>query len=275
MPLLTVIAVHYGPPEATRAYARSLADVRGWSERADLVVVDNDGALGGRCEGARVVTPPRNAGYLGGANEALRALEAEALGTWVALSNTDVRLGTGFLGELERLTGPQSALPGEVAMLGPRLQEPQSGDVNPFLVARPSAARILAQRFVFAWPLLGEAYERVHLLRRAATRGESSEASTLRRVYAVHGSFLVMSRAFALHQASVGYEGFLYGEEIHLAELARRRGAAVYHAPSLAASHARAQTLGEVDAAQRMAWRAESRGVLWRSHFAPRGRRSG
>lgn len=245
-----------------------------------MVIVDQSRTLegealsGGACD--HLLRPPKNLGYLGGINYAITSLMERGvdLGEWVAGSNADVRLADDFAERLGAL-GADEMLAG-AAILGPSIMEPERGDVNPFLRARPSGLRILAQALIFGAPPLARAYVALHYARRRGAVRAKPVSAEPERIYAAHGSFFLMRRDFAERQARQDYGSFLFGEEIHLAELAAAWGEEVWHAPALRVDHAMGESLAGVSSAARHRWFSQSRWVLWRAHFAPgKGKRGG
>src|SRR4051812_20573839 len=95
LPTATVVIVNYNTPNEVPACLDALAALD--YPRVEILVVDNGGdggqvvALGDRYPAVRVLCPPRNLGFAGGANFGWAAAEAEVL----AVLNPDVRVTPG------------------------------------------------------------------------------------------------------------------------------------------------------------------------------------
>ncbi len=196
---------------------------------------------------ADVIHAPANMGYLGAARYGLQQLE-NAGKPWpelVILCNTDMELKDRNLviKMLQRLA------PLDFAVAGPSVLSGRFNhhDQNPFMEERISRKRLLFLRFVFSlYPVyclyqllaVGKAFLK-------ADGNRTGGKQELREVYAVHGSFLVMRSDF-LHRIykELSQAPFLFGEEIFLAELARKYGMKVIFDSNLQVIHREHATTG-------------------------------
>jgi len=180
----------------------------------------------------RYLDPKANLGYFGGAAwglEQLRSVDAE----WVIVTNTDIRIpDTGFVRKLTGVTG--------AAVVGPRIISGLSGqDQNPYLPTRPDAGRMRRYKWIFASHLRLSAYEfAARVKKMLQRRGAPDPSATARPIYAAHGSFLAFHRSYFAAGGSLQHPIFLFGEEILVAETARRLGLEVSFDPTLVVHHA-------------------------------------
>jgi hypothetical protein len=77
------------------------------------------------------------------------------------------------------------------------------------------------------------------------TDADSRSRARLRRIYAPHGSFIVFSREYFDRGGTLAHVPFLYGEEIMVAETARRLNLAVVYDPGFQIKHVEHSTTGK------------------------------
>ncbi|HET7789083.1 MAG TPA: hypothetical protein VFL36_24125 [Myxococcales bacterium] len=244
---MLLICVHYRSEGALDGYLASLSALHGAGERLSVVVVDNSmrpGPLRLRATAfpLRLVTSPSNLGYLGGAALGLsQALEADRAPDFVAVSNVDLRIDQrDFLDRLE-----ESCEGGEVGIVAPAIRSGLTGgDQNPFLRSRPSPLRMRAYKWIFSSFPLAAGYERLGRALQRLRRPAPRPIRAAEDIYAAHGSFLLLSRAFFERGGTLDYPVFLFNEEIHLAEQARALGLRVRYRPDLEVRHEEHGSIG-------------------------------
>lgn len=213
-----------------------------------------------------VITPPRNLGYLPGCAHAFEAWLAEhgALPEWVAVTNTDLRLAPDFLLRLETL-----ALPLAASVIAPDILLPGGARQNPLLRERPSARTMqtyarLMQGVAFA--AMFELTVRARHMFRAFSPPQKCDTGPA-SIYAPHGSLVLFRRTFFERGGRLTYAARMYGEEIHIAEQARRAGVGVVWCRDLVAHHFEHSTTSRVPVLLRSEWRAESARLLFNEYF--------
>lgn len=207
-----------------------------------------------------VYGPPSNLGYLNGCAFALKAWlgDGRPEPEFVVVSNTDLSLDPGFARAMHDLDTAG------VGVVAPDVRLPDGTPQNPFMAVRPSRARLEAYRFAFANGMLTrvlEQLERVKLARRTAAD------VTARDIYAAHGSVFVLTQEFFSSGGRVELDGFMFGEEIHIAEQARRHGLRTVLEPTLRATHEHRASTGRVARTLRRSWARERLGVLLREYY--------
>jgi GT2 family glycosyltransferase len=240
-----ILCINYDSDEET---LRLLDCLRGMQMQSSLsvIVVDNTPRKGRESfslpdQGSAVVLrPPENLGYLGGARSGLSLyLREHTLPDWVIVSNVDLVIADAqFLDKLAAL-GSSLAL-GAVA---PTIRSTLTGkDQNPYLRVRPSAARMHAYKWLFRSRFVLNTYEGAaaafHWARsisRVSAHGIGR--SVTESIYAPHGSFLILSRNYFERGGDLEFPGFLFGEEIYIAERMRKLGLEVVYDPSLEVLH--------------------------------------
>lgn len=175
---------------------------------ASFVIVDNSQDYV-RTGDETVCIPDRNLGYIGGFQFALKFLNCSE--KKVIISNSDIELKK----SLDIFILPDGKAPRFVA---PLILNLNGISQNPHLCDRPSRRFYLVRKFFSSksilWLLwtIGRAL-RFHYFRRA-TRFDDT-------IYAGHGSFIILENIDLSIFLEESYN-FLFGEEIHFAEIARK-----------------------------------------------------
>lgn len=264
-----VVVVNYKSDGETVQFLRHLAAAPmpdACSRR--VVVVDNGGtlrrsAVEGEGEPCSLLKPKENLGYLNGGNVGIRSIreQHEECPEWWIVANPDLRVSPTFFQRLLRLSWTDS-----VALLGPDIRERRAWARNPFHPERPSARWVRSRVALFSSTLLAASYvTAAHLKRRLMAPPSVPKES--KRIYAPHGSLMVFHRRFFDQGGTLEYEGFLYGEEIHVAEQIRQLGLDVLWAPSLCAYHRGRSAVAGVPAGRRYEWWRESYDFLYHTYF--------
>jgi len=257
-PEILIICVNFHCEEDVRRFVIETLDQRG-SDWLRVVVVDNGSdeavdpplaSLVKRDSRVSVLATEANLGYYGGAAWGLQKyLEARAVPNWIVVSNPDIQFVGGDF--FERLLTLHSSSP--PAVVAPSIFARElGGDQNPYMVERPSWARIHFYKWTFRFYLTCIAYHllalaKVHLNRLLRTRlqreATSTEALRLpRAIYAPHGSFVLFHRSYFGAGGNFRHGARLYGEELFVAESARRLGLKVIYDPRLQVLHRRHST---------------------------------
>jgi GT2 family glycosyltransferase len=274
---LLLTAVHYNDSEQVAAYAQhvcALPKPDGW--RVAVAIADNSrswNAANVLPEGACVYVAPQNLGYLSGCAFALSQWQEEhgILPAWTAVANTDLQFANSFfVGFLSR------SLPEDTGMVGPRTHLPDGTLQNPFMRARPGRLRMFYNTMTYRTLPLMSLMEAAYRAKRSVRKLRKPAATTLQgslaspkaeRIYAAHGSAMFLRRAFFDRGGTLEYRGFMYGEEIHLAEQCRRLGLGVYWLPDLDVLHEAHTSTSRVARMRRRQWLHESARIAWEDYF--------
>jgi GT2 family glycosyltransferase len=240
------ICVKYGADEDTERYLQSLSRLEG-QRSFHVLIVDN--SAGGENENSRicnrftVLRPHENSGYLGGARFGIsNYLKVHPTPDWVIISNVDLLITDARF--IQKLTALKCAP--HVGAVAPRIVSALTGrDQNPFMRYRPSALRMHFYKWSYRSRLALNIHELTsaafHRLRsafgRLATPSAGVAHDVSKRIYAPHGSFLILSKEYFLAGGSLDFPCFLFGEEIYLAETLRKLKLDVIYEPSLEVVH--------------------------------------
>ena len=134
------------------------------------------------------------------------------------------------------------------------------------MTRRPSRARMRMYTIAFRSALLTRVMDVLLDLKRRGAR-LTPPPSEPRSIYAPHGSIVFVRSTFFERGGTLAYRGFMFGEEIHLAEQARRLGMLVRFVPSIEVIHVGGSTTSRVDSASRRDWHRASADALWEDYF--------
>jgi GT2 family glycosyltransferase len=264
MMTILFVLVHYRNTDAIRAAIRNIRALylpHGWN--LDVAVADNSGDAPANLD-ACIVAAEGNRGYLGGAALALerwRELHGRSP-NWSVITNPDAELRQNAL---VALAG--APLADDVAIVAPSVLLAGTTPQNPFLANRPSRARMRFYTIAFRSRVLTRMLDASLELKRRVARARVIVGKQPRAIYAAHGSIVFIRALFFERGGTLDYRGFMYGEEIHLAEQVRALGLRVVFAPAVEVVHHGGSTTGRIDAARRREWHRASADVLWEEYF--------
>jgi GT2 family glycosyltransferase len=245
------VPVHYSNVSHLERFVASLSRASGF-DKVRVLVVNNSAMRDDRahidrlCEVFPNVSPLhlcRNAGYFGGARIALNGLYAEQKDwpRWVAISNTDI-----LFPDREIIRKLERQPTGSYGALGPRIRSLCSGrNQNPFMERRNGIARRVLYDLLLSCYAAWRAFHLISGLK--GRMGSKSRAGDnckdpagpipCRSVYALHGSFMVLSHLFFARGGRIDEEIFLFGEEALVAEECRCLDLPVIYDPGMAVDH--------------------------------------
>lgn len=249
------VLVNYRTDDLALGFARDLWALNG-NSRLQLMMVDNTDlpnrdrfreSVAAAFPGALYCRPAGNLGYFGGAAYGLeRFLASRRMPDWVMVSNVDLKVAdkTFFehLGEFSKNR--------DVGIVGPSIWSAKSvRDLNPRYVHRPGARKIRRLKYINRFRLILNVYEALGFgkaaIKYACSRGsailrggrERLQAPKPIRIYAPQGSCMLFSKLYFKRGGSLFYPCFLFGEELFVAETARKLGLSVYYHPQMKLVH--------------------------------------
>lgn len=245
-PSISIIAVSYFGAADARLLVDSLLpqDFDDWQ----LVIVDNSvdpterellQELASDDARIRILFSVKNLGYFGAAHHAFDVVSP--LGD-VVVMNTDVVFGgPTVLGQLRR----ESLSRDDLGVLAPAIISERSGrDQNPHLVAMPSVRVAAMRRWATATPLLTQLSLLLSDVRRRKRPLPGTQPGEVSLIYAAHGSFMYLTEKYFASSGDLRHPLFLFGEEIYVAEHARRAGLETWHLPMVTMNHVEHGTMG-------------------------------
>ena len=166
-----------------------------------------------------VLKPGENLGYFGGVR--------------FGLDEAAIDLGAGYL----MIANPDLVF----SAVAPKITNRPSGDeANPFLRRRPSRQWMQFRRFVHRYPLVLFFYDLLSNMKqrwRAKFNDPRLNASNYEQVYAAHGSLFIMSSSYITNGCDFDHKGFLFGEELYVAEMCFEKNLRTIYCGSLEVTH--------------------------------------
>jgi GT2 family glycosyltransferase len=253
---ILMIGVTYHSDKDAAAYIMNMLN-KHKASNLSLIVVDNSSssllsqtmkAVAQDHENFSLLCPEHNLGYYGAATLALEThCSRRSIPDWTIVSNVDltVREDDFFSSLIEY--GEQH----DFDIIAPSITSELSGqDQNPFMMDRPSSFRMHFYKRVFKFYPLHAAYSVLSLsllkLKKPVrpARAPSSTATRPLAIYAPHGSFIAFRRSYFERGGTLNHPVFLFGEEIFVAETARRLGLTVGYDSRLEVIHREHKSTG-------------------------------
>lgn len=170
-------------------------------------------------------TQADNPGYFGGIKRAMKEVDVTAY-DYAVISNVDLTVEEDFFERLAAYDGPK-----DTGWLAPQIwSEAEGRDRNPKIMTRYPLRKLKILRTFFQFPPVWALYHRY------ATHKKRSEIHPAGQIYAGHGSFIILTKAYFEHCGKIDYPMFLFCEEIYLGEQCRQAGLKVMYAPDLKVS---------------------------------------
>lgn len=235
------IAVNYGTSAHAQRFVECVAQS---SQGARLILVDNTEA---ELRQPLIVEPalngvvhycptPENLGYFGGARYGASTPMARDFGAdWVVVSNVDLTFDAASLRDVLAKHDTR-----KVGIVAPAIVSGSlSENLNPFMEARPTRARMYAYKHIFRWYAGFVCYEWLSRVvrRRSWQSAGRDDAGAERAIYAPHGSFMIFSREFFRRGGSLDHSPFLFCEEITIGERAQSMSLPVLYCPTIRMTH--------------------------------------
>ena len=196
-----------------------------------------------------------NKGYLGGAlpifNEKAKEYD------FVSISNVDLQLAPDFF---EQLVDADIT---DLGWLAPDIYtEKIDRHENPYLLTRPTKRDFGKWNIIYSCTLLYRIYYRFFLL-----KSKHKKVYPACDIYAGHGSFMLLTKAFMQQYPELHFPGFMYGEEIYMAELTRAAGLKVQYTPTLRIANIGNINTSHIPQQQKSAWSKQSLRAIYKQFF--------
>lgn len=196
-----------------------------------------------------------NKGYLGGA---LPIYNAKAQGyDYVSISNVDLELAEDFF---EQLVAVDTT---NVGWIAPDIYTDKiNRHENPYMITRPTKLNFFIWNTIYSCTWLYRLYHRLYLI-----KNKQQKVYTACTIYAGHGSFMLFTHNFIAKNPELSFPGFMYGEEIYMAERVRAAQLTVQYQPTLRIANVGNISTGLVNQAQKSAWSKESLNAIKKIFF--------
>jgi len=164
-----------------------------------------------------------NDGYLGTAQKIINAVEDIYQYDYVTISNVDIVVSRSFFSVLSQIE-----IGDNIGWVVTAIKSESLGrDKNPSVLHRYSKLRLQILKLTYN-SLILPLYEKLYYQKKIGVNyyGEMD-------IYAGHGAFMMLTKAFFKRNRIINYPMFLYGEELYLAELNRKENLRVRYYPTL------------------------------------------
>jgi len=258
---IVIIAISYQSDEEVLQFVTNISEMAD-DKFIDLIIVDNTERLDSDklfqqinelYPLATCLKPKNNLGYFGGANFAYKEViqEGNVDFEWLVVSNVDVRFSDkNFFKELRRI----NYIDKNIGILAPAIISEKSWrDLNPRLSRRPKSNTMHTYKYIFSNVVFVNIYEiiakikyylknKIHLstiIKKlfCIHYHQQENKQDLIDIYAPHGSCILFSKEYFTKGGKLDYPMFLFGEEIFVAETARKIGVKVVYCNKFRARH--------------------------------------
>lgn len=167
-----------------------------------------------------------NWGYFGAIQKMLKQTDVTPY-DFVVISNVDLIVSVDAFEKLLSVKSDEN-----VGWLAPKIySEIEERDKNPKIIKRYSLDRLRILRLMYTFPVLHKLYTRTFYKRKKVQQKETVYDG--RKIYAGHGSFIILTCSYISRCGLPDYPVFLFGEEIYLAEKCRQHGLKVIYEPTI------------------------------------------
>lgn len=196
-----------------------------------------------------------NRGYLGGALPIFNAKAKEY--DFVSISNVDLELVPDFFEQLVQIDTAQ------IGWIAPDIYTDKiNRHENPYMITRPTKRNFFIWNTIYSCTWLYRLYHRLYLI-----KNKQQKVYTACTIYAGHGSFMLFTHNFIAKNPELSFPGFMYGEEIYMAERVRAAQLTVQYQPTLRIANVGNISTGLVNQAQKSAWSKESLNAIKKIFF--------
>lgn len=196
-----------------------------------------------------------NLGYFGGASQVYNTLAKDY--DFVSISNVDLKLAPDFFEQLLQIdtTG--------IGWIAPDIYTDKiDRHENPNMLKRPEKCNFFIWNIIYSSTWIYRLYYRLHLL-----KSKKAKIYPACHIYAGHGSFMLFTMAFVQKNPDIHFPGFMYGEEIYMAELVRKAHLNVVYCPALHIANTGNISTGLINQAQKSRWSKESLLAIYKQFF--------
>ena len=180
-------------------------------------------------------TKEDNPGYFGGVKRQMEQVDVETY-DYCIISNVDLTVEEDFFVKLAAYDCPKNA-----GWIAPQIWSQLEGrDRNPGRMERPSLRKLQMLRTCYRIPILDTLY------RRTLYRRKRYQSHPAGRIYAGHGSFIILTKRYFEKCGKIDYPVFLFCEELFLAENCRKANLRVEYVPTLRINDSEHVSIGKM-----------------------------
>ena len=163
-----------------------------------------------------------NPGYFGAIKRLMADVDIKDY-DYTIISNVDLTVEEDFFLKLADNTCDEN-----IGWIAPQIwSDLEKRDRNPKILERYSQRKLNILKLFYQFPILDTLY--THTI----YRQKKYESHPAGRIYAGHGSFIILTREYFKRCGKIDYPVFLFCEEIYLAEMCQKAGLNVEYEPSI------------------------------------------
>jgi GT2 family glycosyltransferase len=163
-----------------------------------------------------------NPGYFGAIKRLMADVDIKEY-DYTIISNVDLTVEEDFFLKLADYTCDEN-----IGWIAPQIwSNLEKRDRNPKILERYSQRKLNILKLFYQFPILDTLY--THTI----YRQKKFESHPAGRIYAGHGSFIILTREYFKRCGKIDYPVFLFCEEIYLAEMCQKAGLNVEYEPSI------------------------------------------
>ena len=239
-----LICVTYHSDEALRHFVESVQRAAGQVKgqlQVDIEIADNG---------------KENLGYLGGALPIYNAKAKEY--DYVSVSNVDLEVAQDFFEQILHIDTKG------LGWIAPDIYTDKiNRHENPYMLARPTKRKFRIWDIIYSNTWIYRLYHKLYVL-----KSQKKTVYPECRIYAGHGSFMLFTKAFVAKNPEIHFPGFMYGEEIFMAELVRAAQLNVHYCPTLRIANTGNISTGLINQAHKSQWSKKSLRAIYKRFFS-------
>ena len=212
-----------------------------------------------------LVKPGNNLGYFGAANLGLTTYldRNKEYPKAVIVCNTDIQLANDFFMVLQNKLAENT-----FDVLGPSIYSTLfKHDQNPYIINRITKGKLKFFEFVSSAHFLYSLFTVYHVIKNKLISRTNTKYTEALKPYAIHGSFMIFSKAFFQKGGTINYPCVLFGEELFIAEQALKLNLNMLYEPSLQVEHHEHATTGIFKSKEAVAYLHQSYTFLLSTYF--------
>lgn len=172
----------------------------------------------------RVFPLHKNLGYLGAIQHMMHVTDVMAY-DYIAISNVDLIVAEDAFKILSNLQ-----IDNNIGWIAPKLFSSKLNyDRNPAVMSRYTSKQLSMLRFMFQHPYINYIYKHTFYKRKKIRKPYKNGT----RIYAGHGSFMLLSKEYFKRCGIPEYKTFLFCEELYIAEKCRQNNLLVVYFPEI------------------------------------------
>lgn len=210
-----------------------------------------------------IYNPEKNMGYLYGALYGIEKYKEKNAVKWFVISNTDIE----FVDKKFFEHFLQKKIEDVYWGIAPNIRRASTGVAqNPFMVSRPSKLKMFTLKIVYSHILLFYLMNTIFQIKKNILKREVATCPSC-EIYALQGSFMILRDLCCDALIKEKTELFLFGEEVLIAEMIRKKKKSIYYYDDIFVVHNENQCTKLIVKKQCMEWSRDSFQIIYDKFF--------